>query len=124
MGFDSRPKGAVYSTGQSEAGRRGGSCPKCGHPAKRCLCSATTPEGDGVVRVSRETKGRKGKGVTIVTGLPLNKDDLKALGKRLRQACGSGGTVKDGRVEIQGDHRDRIVQELEKAGYKPKKAGG
>jgi translation initiation factor 1 len=77
-----------------------------------------------VVRVSRETKGRKGKGVTIVTGLPLNKDDLKALGKQLRQACGSGGTVKDGRVEVQGDHRDRIVQELEKAGYKPKKAGG
>jgi len=80
--------------------------------------------GDGVVRVSRETKGRKGKGVTLVTGAPLAGDALKDLAKKLKQRCGSGGTVKDGVIEIQGDHRDVVVAELSALGWTVKKAGG
>jgi translation initiation factor 1 len=76
------------------------------------------------VKVSRETAGRKGKGVTVVSDLPLTEDQLKELATKLKSACGSGGTSKDGRIEIQGDHRDRLVTELEKLGYKVKRAGG
>jgi translation initiation factor 1 len=74
--------------------------------------------------VGRETKGRKGKGVTRVTGLCLDAAELKALAKRLKQVCGSGGTVKGGTIEIQGDHRDRVVEELHRAGFKAKRVGG
>ena len=80
--------------------------------------------GNGAVRVSRETKGRKGKGVTLVSGLPLGADELLALARKLKQLCGTGGTVKDGVIEIQGDHRDKILAELHKAGFQAKKAGG
>lgn len=76
------------------------------------------------VKLSRETAGRKGKGVTVVSELPLNDDELKELATQLKNKCGTGGTAKDGRIEIQGDHRDRIAQELEKLGYKVKRAGG
>jgi predicted translation initiation factor SUI1 len=76
------------------------------------------------VKVSRETAGRRGKGVTVVSELPLTEDQLKLLATKLKTACGTGGTAKDGRVEIQGDHRDRLVTELEKLGYKVKRAGG
>jgi len=76
------------------------------------------------VKVSRETAGRKGKGVTVVSDLPLTEDQLKELAAKLKSACGSGGTAKDGRIEIQGDHRDRLATELEKLGYKVKRAGG
>ena len=76
------------------------------------------------VKLGRETAGRKGKGVTVVWELPLTEDGLKELATRLKNACGTGGTVKDGRIEIQGDQRDRIAQELEKLGYKVKRAGG
>jgi predicted translation initiation factor SUI1 len=76
------------------------------------------------VRLSRETAGRKGKGVTVVSELPLSGDELKELATQLKNKCGTGGTAKDGRIEIQGDHRDRIAQELEKLGYKVKRAGG
>lgn len=76
------------------------------------------------VRVGRETAGRKGKGVTTVFDLPLTEDGMKELATALKQKCGTGGTVKDGRIEIQGDHRDKIVAELEKLGYKVKRAGG
>lgn len=84
----------------------------------------SVPAGDGVVRVARQTKGRKGKGVTLITGIPLAGDELKSLAKELKQRCGSGGTVKDGVVEIQGDHRDTLVQELTKKGWVVKKSGG
>jgi len=84
----------------------------------------TSPKGDGVVRVSRQTKGRKGKGVTMVTGVPLAGDELKDLAKKLKQRCGSGGTVKDGVIEIQGDHRDVVVRELSENNWVVKKAGG
>jgi len=82
------------------------------------------PAGDGIVRVGRETKGRKGKGVTIVTGLKLSGPALEALGSQLKKRCGSGGTVKDGTIEIQGDHRDLVVAELEKLGWTVKRVGG
>jgi translation initiation factor 1 len=80
--------------------------------------------GDGRVRVGRETQGRKGKGVTVVTGLPLVPDELKALAKELKARCGTGGTVKDGVIEIQGDHRDAIVAELGKRGFDVRRSGG
>jgi translation initiation factor 1 len=81
-------------------------------------------KGDGVVRIGRETKGRKGKGVTIVSGLPLAEDDLKQMASKLKQLCGTGGTVKDGIVEIQGDHRDKLLAFISAQGYKAKIAGG
>jgi len=77
-----------------------------------------------VVRVGRETKGRRGKGVTVVTGVPLSGAGLEELGSRLKRLCGSGGTVKDGVIEIQGDHRDLLVEELAKQGWTVKRAGG
>jgi translation initiation factor 1 len=80
--------------------------------------------GDGVVRVGRETAGRKGTGVTVVSGIPLEGKSLKDLAKRLKQLCGGGGSIVDGKVEIQGDHRDKIVAELQKRGWTVKKSGG
>jgi translation initiation factor 1 len=79
---------------------------------------------DPVVRVGRETQGRKGKGVTVVTGVPLRGDALEALGSQLKRLCGSGGTVRDGVIEVQGDHRDRLVAELSKHGWTVKRSGG
>ena len=83
-----------------------------------------TQKGDGVVRVARQTKGRKGKGVTLITGVPLEGAELKDLAKTLKQRCGSGGTVKNGVIEIQGDHRDVLVKELGLHGWTVKKSGG
>lgn len=77
-----------------------------------------------MVRVSRDAKGRGGKTVTVVTGISLANKDLDALGKQLKAACGSGGTVKDGVIEVQGDHMDRVVALLNERGYKVKKADG
>ncbi len=82
------------------------------------------PSGDGVVRVSRETKGRGGKAVTLVKGVALESQALADLGKRLKAACGSGGTVKDGVIEIQGDHVDKVVAALQAQGHTVKRAGG
>lgn len=112
--------GLVYST------EHGAMCPQCGHPKTRCACSQqkSLPKGDGIVRVSRETKGRKGKGVTLISGLPLDEAAIQALAKQLKQRCGCGGTVKDGIIEIQGDHRTVLIEELQKQGYRVKQAGG
>jgi len=111
--------GLVYSTDG------GPMCPECRRPVSDCTCKAkAAPVGDGGVRVSRQTKGRGGKSVTLVKGLALNADALASLGKQLRTACGSGGTVKDGVIEVQGDHCERIMEELEKRGHRPKRAGG
>jgi translation initiation factor 1 len=76
------------------------------------------------VRVGRETAGRAGKGVSVITGLVLRADELEALATRLKKLCGAGGAVKDGKIEIQGDHRDRLVAELGKLGYEAKRSGG
>jgi translation initiation factor 1 len=111
----------VYST---ESGRM---CPECRQPLAQCVCKAAAkarPAGDGIARVSRETKGRGGKSVTVVKGLALDDDALAVLGKQLRTACGSGGTVKDGVIEIQGDHGERVMEALKKAGHSAKRAGG
>jgi len=112
----------VYST---EAGGR--MCPGCGAPVAQCRCKelkARLPATDGIVRVSHETKGRKGKGVTVVKGVTLDAAGLTALGKQLKTACGSGGTVKDGVIEIQGDHRELVIAALVKQGHTVKRAGG
>jgi translation initiation factor 1 len=82
------------------------------------------PAGDGIVRVSLDTKGRKGKGVTVVKGVLLDAAALTQLGKQLKASCGSGGTVKDGVIEVQGDHRDTVIATLQKQGYTVKRAGG
>ena len=76
------------------------------------------------VRVAREVAGRGGKGVSVITGLPLDDAALEALATRLKKNCGAGGATKDGRIEIQGDHRDRLVAELVKLGYDAKRSGG
>ena len=100
-------------------------CPACRNPVAQCSCSqAATPRGDGVVRVSRETKGRGGKAVTLVRGVALPADQLAELGKQLRTACGCGGTVKDGVIEVQGDHADRLVALLKVRGHHVTRAGG
>jgi len=114
-----RSGGLVYST---EQGRM---CPECRNPVEQCTCGKPgRPAGDGIVRVSRETKGRKGKGVTLITGIPLDDKELKAYAKVLKAKCGTGGTVKDGVVEIQGDHRDFLVPLLQQKGWTVKKSGG
>ena len=113
--------GLVYST---EVGR---TCPDCRLALAQCSCKAkakSAPAGDGVVKVSRQTKGRGGKAVTLVTGLPLDAEALAVLGKQLRTACGCGGTVKDGVIEVQGDHCEKVMGALVKLGYKPKRVGG
>ena len=111
--------GLVYST---ESGRM---CPDCRQPVAQCVCKlAAVPAGDGTVRVSRETKGRGGKAVTLVRGVLLDAAALTDLGKQLKAACGTGGTVKDGVIEVQGDHIERVMQILKTQGYTVKRAGG
>ena len=114
--------GLVYST---EFGKM---CPGCNKPIAKCVCqkkqSQSIPKNDGIVRLMRETKGRKGKGVILITGVPLNNDGLKKLAKSLKQKCGSGGSLKNGGIEIQGNHRDVLEKELSRLGYKVKHAGG
>jgi translation initiation factor 1 len=120
MKFKPGTGGLVYST---DSGRM---CPVCRHAVALCVCKSpqTAAKTDGIVRVSRETKGRAGKGVTLVKGVPLAGEALTALGKQLKTACGSGGTVKDGVIEVQGDHSDRIIELLKTQGYAVKRAGG
>jgi translation initiation factor 1 len=109
----------VYST---EQGRM---CPACGKPITDCICrrKEAIRRGDGIVRVGQETKGRKGKHVTVIAGIPLDHAGLSKLVKKLKQKCGTGGTIKDGVIEIQGDHRDTLVEELKKQGYTVKHSG-
>ena len=110
----------VYST------ERGLVCPKCRLPTAKCRCGKEepAPPGDGIVRVRRETKGRGGKTVTTVSGVPLGGEALRNLASDLKRRCGTGGTAKDGVIEIQGDHRETIVAELSRRGFTVKPAGG
>ncbi|MFZ0927041.1 MAG: translation initiation factor Sui1 [Syntrophobacteraceae bacterium] len=112
--------GLVYST------KHGRMCPVCSEPVSKCQCrqKKEIPQSDGIVRVGRETKGRKGKGVTVITGVPIDETSLKELGKQLKAKCGAGGTVRDGVIEIQGDHRDLLLEELRKRGWMVKRIGG
>lgn len=104
----------VYSSDRGERGRV--------RPADPAPPRA--PRGDGIVRVKREVAGRRGKPVTTVHGVPLASDALKALAGELKRRCGSGGSTKGGVIEIQGDHRDTVIAELETRGYTVKRAGG
>jgi translation initiation factor 1 len=113
--------GIVYST---DIGER---CPNCLRAVAQCICKQGTPgktAADGVVRVSRVTQGRKGKGVSLIAGLGLPPGELETLATELKKKCGSGGAVIDGNIEIQGDHRDKLVEELTRRGWKAKRAGG
>jgi translation initiation factor 1 len=121
----------VYS---SEHGRV---CPSCGRSETRCNCRGkgararikareeadAAKASDGIVRVGRSTKGRRGKIVSTVTGVPVDATELQTLAAELKRRCGTGGALKDGVIEIQGDHRDTLVEELEKRGFKVKRSG-
>ncbi len=111
--------GLVYST---DSGRH---CPDCSQPVDACICKQTLiPEGDGIARVRRETKGRGGKTVTTISGVPLAEEPLKDLASVLKKRCGCGGSLKDGVIEIQGDLVELLLAELIKQGFKAKKSGG
>jgi translation initiation factor 1 len=114
--------GLVYST---DSGRM---CPACRQPVAQCRCTKAgaqgVPAGDGIVRVQRETKGRGGKAVTVVRGLPLDGAALVKVAQQLKAACGSGGTVKDGEVEVQGDHVAKVMALLQAQGHTVKRVGG
>lgn len=116
--------GLVYST------EHGDLCPACRRPRKACCCTELAEQErlatlDGIVRIRRETSGRKGKGVTTISGVPLPNAELKTLAKALKKRCGTGGSVSDeGVIEIQGEHREVLKAELERRGYSVKLAGG
>ena len=111
--------GLVYST---DTGRH---CPDCNQPLAACKCNKTQlPEGDGIARVRRESKGRGGKTVTTISGVPLAVDELSALASALKKRCGCGGALKDGVIEIQGEHVELLLAELAARGFRAKKSGG
>lgn len=112
--------GLVYSTDKGKL------CPGCSKPVAQCSCRAqqSPPKGDGTVRIRLEKAGRGGKAVSVVFGVPLAGDELAALAKQLKNLCGAGGSVKDGDIEIQGDHRAKLKAALEAKGFKVKLAGG
>jgi translation initiation factor 1 len=119
------PDRLVYSTD----GGRVTNCPKCGKPYKQCRCDASVDaappkKSDGIVRVMRDRKRRGGKTVTVIIGIPAGPDTIASLAQQLKRLCGSGGTVKDGTIEIQGDHCDKVMVKLTELGYKVKRAGG
>ncbi|WP_339338067.1 translation initiation factor Sui1 [uncultured Oceanicoccus sp.] len=110
----------VYSTDQ------GRHCPDCSRPVDDCQCKKqmAVDSGDGIVRLQLQTKNRKGKGVTLITGLPLAGAELKKLAKELKQRCSTGGAIKNGVVEIQGDQRKFLLEILQDKGYTVKLSGG
>jgi len=112
--------GLVYSTGS------GRMCPECRHPIQQCQCKTVSkrPATNGVVRIGRETKGRGGKAVTLVRGVPMEDSELPNLAKKLKTLCGSGGTLKDGVIEIQGDHIEKVMLFLTTQGFSVKRTGG
>jgi translation initiation factor 1 len=108
----------VYST------RQGGICPECAQALASCICrdikNSRLPDTDGLVRLRYEMSGRKGKGVTLITGLALNEAGLLDLAKRLKQRFGTGGAVKDYTIQLQGDFRQPATQVLRELGYEVK----
>ena len=114
----------VYST---ESGRVT-TCPECGQLYKNCRCAQSSSQpkkkSDGIVRIMRDRKQRGGKTVTVITGVPAADSELTTLAQQLKKLCGSGGTVKDGNIEIQGDHCDKVQNKLTSLGYNVKRAGG
>ncbi len=121
------PDRLVYSTD----GGRVNTCPVCGQAYKYCRCDqpptqqvASTQKSDGIVRIMRDRKHRGGKTVTVITGVPASNEDIATLAQQLKKLCGSGGTVKEGVIEIQGDHCEKVQAKLSEMGYKVKRAGG
>ena len=120
------PDRLVYSTD----GGRVNTCPRCGKPYKQCRCDPSpsnqlaAKKNDGTARVMRDRKGRGGKTVTVITGIPAGDETIAALAQQLKNLCGAGGTVKDGNIEIQGDHCEKVMAKLTELGYKVKRAGG
>ena len=120
------PDRLVYSTD----GSRVNTCPTCGKPYKKCQCDISpsnqiaTKKNDGIARVMRDRKGRGGKTVTVIDGVIGSEAELTTLAQQLKKLCGSGGTVKDGNIEIQGDHCEKVMAKLTALGYKVKRAGG
>jgi translation initiation factor 1 len=116
------PDRLVYSTD----GGRINTCPTCGQPYKQCRCDqpSTSKKSDGIVRVMRDRKGRGGKTVTVINGVMGSEAELNVLAQQLKKFCGSGGTVKDGNIEIQGDHCEKVMAKLGELGYNVKRAGG
>lgn len=111
----------VYSTDG------GGLCRQCQRPRLQCVCGKAAPATattNGPVYISRETKGRKGAGVTLVSGIPLPETELSTLAKQLKQRCGVGGAVKEGVIELQGDQRDKVMDALKDSGWVLKRRGG
>ena len=104
----------VYSSGTGRV------CPRCNRAVQACHCKARKPAAAGPLRVVLDRKKRRGKDVTVIQGLPVQGPELTALAKALKKACGSGGTIKDGQIEIQGNHRDKVVALLQAKGYEPK----
>jgi translation initiation factor 1 len=117
-------RGATYNAAMKPKQTFRGAVIRARVPQLRVQSDATRPADGSRVRVSREVAGRGGKGVSVITGLPLQEAELEALATQLKKSCGAGGAVKDGRIEIQGDHRDRLVAELTKLGYAAKRSGG
>ena len=115
------PDRLVYST---DSGRVN-TCPTCGQPYKLCRCDqpSTSKKSDGIVRVMRDRKHRGGKTVTVITGVPASNELITTLAQQLKKLCGSGDTVKDGVIEIQGDHCEKVQVKLSELGYKVKRAG-
>ena len=120
------PDRLVYSTD----GGRVNTCPTCGQPYKLCRCDQSSMQrtdarkNDGIVCVMRDRKHRGGKTVTMITGVPASDETITTLAQQLKKLCGSGGTVKDGVIEIQGDHCEKVQAKLSELGYKVKRAGG
>jgi translation initiation factor 1 len=120
------PDHLVYSTDRG----RVNTCPTCGQPHKQCRCDQSltqrteTKKSDGIVRIMRDRKHRGGKTVTVISGVPASNEAIAALAQQLKKLCGSGGTVKDGVIEIQGDHCEKVQAKLSEMGYKVKRAGG
>jgi translation initiation factor 1 len=119
------PDRLVYST---DSGRVN-NCPTCGQPYKQCRCDQSTSQpvpkkSDGIVRIMRDRKHRGGKTVTVISSVPASNEEIAMLAQQLKKLCGSGGTVKDGVIEIQGDHCEKVQAKLSEMGYKVKRAGG
>jgi len=109
----------VYSTEQGQI------CPQCARPVSECACRRKSPRsGDDVIRVRREVKGRRGKTVTTISGIPGGDGNLRKIAKYLKNRCGTGGSSKEGMIVIQGDHREIIIAELNSMGYTARPSGG